>query len=120
MKKTFQKELNTKVNHQNGCDVNYSIATDPHDSVNQTQNNSEDRRTPISFHGAPSSTMSPFSSSKGAALNHSSMSGSMEEELGKSVDLQYLKHVIFKFLTSKEYEVKELRLNRNIQFKQNS
>ena len=110
MKKTFQKELKTtsgrgtNANHENGTDDNSSIQIDPHENINQSQRNLDDRRTPIEFFASSSSTISPFSSSKGPTLNN--LSGlAMEEELGNSVDLQYLKHVIFKFLTSKEYEV---------------
>ena len=111
MKKTFQKELKTtsgrgaNANHENGTDDNSSIQIDPHENINQSQSNLDDRRTPIEFFTSSSSTISPFSSSKGPTLNNLSGLRAMEEELGNSVDLQYLKHVIFKFLTSKEYEV---------------
>ena len=111
MKKTFQKELKTtsgrgaNANHENGTDDNSSIQIDPHENVNQSQSNLDDRRTPIEFLAGSSSTISPFSSSKGTTSNNLSGLKAMEEELGNSVDLQYLKHVIFKFLTSKEYEV---------------
>ena len=107
MKKTFQKELKTapgrraEPNHQNGFDDISSL--DHHENMSLTQ--SEDRRTPIEFLATSSSAMSPFSSSKGAGLNHSLLSVSIEDELSNNVDVQYLKHVIFKFLTSKEYEV---------------
>ena len=111
MKKTFQKELKTTPgrrgdnSHQNGIDDHAPFVTDSHDNLQQTQSNPDDRRTPIEFFAPSSSTMSPFSSSKGSTLNNSSGPGAIEEELGNSVDIQYLKHVIFKFLTSKEYEV---------------
>ena len=108
MKKTFQKELKTtpgrraEAHHQNGLDDISS--SDDHGNANQTHTYPEDRRTPIEFLAASSSAMSPFSGSK-VGLNHSSLSGSIEEELSNTIDIQYLKHVIFKFLTSKEYEV---------------
>ena len=114
MKKTFQKELKTtsgkgaNSSHENGTDDNSSIQIDPYDNINQSQSNLDDRKTPIEFFAGSSSAIFPFSFSKGPTLNSLSGLGAMEEELGNSVDLQYLKHVIFKFLTSKEYEVIKL------------
>ena len=120
MKKTFQKELKTtsgkgaNASHENGTDDNSSIQIDPYDNINHSQSNMDDRKTPIEFFAGSSSAISPFSSSKGPTSNNLCGIGAVEEELGNSVDLQYLKHVIFKFLTSKEYEVIKLTQNSHL------
>ena len=106
MKKTFQKELKTASgkNHyqQNGDD-------DDSASVSSSQG----RKASVEFIGPTPSTTAVSSSSKN---NYSTMSAStndIHDTLSSIVDLTYLKHVIFKFLTSREYEVRTLVMMGN-------
>ena len=114
MKKTFQKELKSTSagksleTHLNGdeCSI-YSNNTDyPSTSSNHQQ---LDRKITSDFIGPTPSTTSPSSFKQNEVGFNYSMksvaSGDIESTVGNIVDLEYLKHVIFKFLTSREYEV---------------
>ena len=112
MKKMFQKELKTTPGkvadaQQNGDD-SYLCYNDS-DNLNSISSHSHDRKVPLDFVGASPSTP-PYTLSKtiSPGINYSPMEvacGDISATLSKVVDLEYLKHVIFKFLTSKEYEV---------------
>ena len=112
MKKMFQRELKTTPGkvadaQQNGDDT-YLLSNDS-DNFNSTSSQQPDRKVPLDFIGA-SPLINPHTSSKTISLgiNYSQLSvasGNIDETLSNVVDLEYLKHVIFKFLTSKEYEV---------------
>ena len=112
MKKMFQKELKTTPGkvadaQQNGDD-NYIFSNDS-DNLNSTSSQQHDRKVPLDFVGA-SPSITPYTLTKtiSSGINYSTLpvaSGNIDAALSNVVDLEYLKHVIFKFLTSKEYEV---------------
>ena len=115
MKKTFQKELKTttgKVNQDNQFNGGNGTASSDSDNLNPLNPNETshlEQKISSDFAGA-STSLNAFSSPKRTApiLNHSPISiesGDIDVRLSNIVDLEYLKHVIFKFLTSKEYEV---------------
>ena len=112
MKKTFQKELKTttgKVNQDNQFNGGNGTASSDSDNLNPNETSHLEQKISSDFAGA-STSLNAFSSPKRTApiLNHSPISiesGDIDVRLSKVVDLEYLKHVIFKFLTSKEYEV---------------
>ena len=112
MKKTFQKELKTttgKVNQDNQFNVGNGTASSDSDNLNPQETSHLEQKISSDFAGA-SNSLNAFSSPKRTApiLNHSPISnesGDIDVRLSNIVDLEYLKHVIFKFLTSKEYEV---------------
>merc|ERR1719361_906084 len=102
MKKTFQKELKTASgkNHyqQNGDD-------DDSASVSSSQG----RKASVEFIGPTPSTTAVSSSAKSNySTTMSASTNDIHDTLSSIVDLTYLKHVIFKFLTSREYEAKQL------------
>ena len=108
MKKTFQKELKTASGRNH-----YQQNGDDDDSV--SVNSSEGRKTSIEFIGPTPYTTAVSSSSKS---NYSTLSAStkdIHDTLSSIVDLTYLKHVIFKFLTSREYEVRTSMLTVSLQ-----
>ena len=106
MKKTFQKELksykNTEEQQSNGVDdLSHSF-----DSIlnNGAQANIECFKPSSDiFHRATPST--PSKSSPSAKTSMPVLELEATNQLASVVDLTYLKHVIFKFLTSREYEV---------------
>ena len=112
MKKTFQKELKTttgKVNQDNQFNGGNGTASSDSDNLNLNETSHLEQKITSDFAGA-STSLNAFSSPKRTApiLNHSPISiesGDIDVRLSNIVDLEYLKHVIFKFLTSKEYEV---------------
>ena len=112
MKKTFQKELKTttgKVNQDNQFNGGNGTASSDSDNLNPNETSHLEQKISSDFAGA-STSLNAFSSPKRTApiLNHSPISiesGDIDVRLSNIVDLEYLKHVIFKFLTSKEYEV---------------
>ena len=105
MKKTFQKELKTG---SSGKNHDYQQNGEVDDSI--SGNSSQDRKTSFEFIGpTPSTTAVSTSKSKlTSKTNYSTMlsTRSIDDTLSTMVDLTYLKHVIFKFLTSREYEVR--------------
>ena len=113
MKKTFQKELKTTSSgkgsdvHQNGDE--YGVYSNDLDNANSSSNHQHDRKNASDFVGlSPSmpslSSFTPISLGFNSSLNPVA-TGDIDSTLSKIVDLEYLKHVIFKFLTSREFEV---------------
>ena len=107
MKKTFQKELksykNTEEQQQsNGVDdLSHSF-----DSIvnNGAQGNIECFKPSSDLFHRPT-PLTPSKSSPFAKTPMPVLEFDATNQLNTMVDLAYLKHVIFKFLTSREYEV---------------
>jgi len=101
MKKTFQKELNTArptVSRQDS-----RLAEDEESSQRTLGAKSVSASTLSAYPSGPASTAPSTTpiGSNGSVQPSSSVHSD-------AVDLTYLKHVIFKFLTSREYEAKQL------------
>ena len=113
MKKTLQKELRTTSSgkgseaHQNG-DEHFVFLNDL-DNPNSSSSSQQHRKTSLEFVGPnPSTTFLSSFTPTSPGLNYplkAVATGDIDDTLSKIVDLEYLKHVIFKFLTSREYEV---------------
>ena len=111
MKKTFQKELKTATTgkgseaQQNG-DENSSFSND----ADPSNINQQDHKVPLECFGAsPFITSTPnyqaTSSGVSSFPKAAGVNGDISSTLDNIVDMEYLKHVVFKLLTSKEYEV---------------
>ena len=115
MKKTFHKELKTASSgkyYDYQQDGDESLCTNNFKAVDSfvSTSNCQDRKTSFEFIGpTPSTTAVSSSKSNFSTNNFSTMSqcsnSDIQDSLSTIVDLTYLKHVIFKFLTSREYQV---------------